>query len=232
MSENRPPGGKTPENAVQNNAIHDEDFRDLQAAWQEPEAPESPTTENDVISAKDKNMLVHELHLMKSKQSSMIRRRDLVENLAAVFVIIFFGRWAISVPDRAQQVGATVVVLGAVVVIAVMWFGRRLFKEADMAATPREACALQLQAVERQQRMLRWVPVWYIGPVGVGVVCIAFATMEGMGLVCYLIFCAILFIGIAYMNARAATKTLQPEIEKLSEMLRDLGQPNADETEE
>ena len=201
----------------------DDEFRDIRSAW---------VAVDSRSSKKEPTMLVHELHQLKAKQSATVRKRDLTENLAALFVIFFFGRWAITTNDLNQQIGASIVVVSAIVVMVVMWCGRRTFTQADMASTPREACELQLKAVERQQRMLRSVPIWYITPMGIGVVWIAFSMMKGAFLLGYLTVCAILFVGITYLNSRAARVGLQPEIDKLSEMLSDLAEPDADQTGE
>ena len=200
-----------------NDTPTDDDLQEVRAAWLNSESDESPTP-----NKKDGAMLIHELHQLKSKQAATVRNRDLVESAAAVLVIILFGQNALFSEDINLRIGCGICVAGAMLVMVMLWWGRRKFVEADMAVTPREACQRQLEAVQQQQRMLRSVPIWYIAPIAFGVLWIAVSMMGGWFLYGYLSVCAVFFVWVAWINRRAANKHFQPEIDKLSDLLREL----------
>lgn len=187
---------------------------------------DTTASENDPFATTDsfpeKQMLVHQLHQTRAQQAATIRRRDLTETAAAVFVIFFFSMWAWNTNDPLQRAGALIIVGGALFIVGVMWFGRRDFHEADCAGTPLESCELQLKALRRQQRMLLLVPLWYITPIVLGIIIISLATMKGWFLVGYLTVVAALVAGVWYMNARAAKGSLEDDIQRLITLMHEL----------
>lgn len=200
-----------------NETSPDDDLQELRAIWLNAESEET-----SLPDGKADAMLIHDLHQRKSKQSSAIIRRDLLESTAAVLVIFLLGRHVLFDEDINVRFGAMVCVVGACLVIAVLWMGRRKLAHADMAATPREACQRQLQALKHQQKMALLAPFWYVAPVGFGIVWIAVSRMEGWFLYSYLIGCAALFVWVGWLNRRGARKYYQPEIDKMQNLLDDL----------
>lgn len=197
------------------------------AAENDPLAPTGSASIDSMAgnTSPEKQMLVHKLHQTRAQQAAAIRRRDLTETAAAVFVVIFFSMWAWNTNDPLQRAGTVIIVAGALFVVGVMWFGRRDFHEADRAGTPLESCELQLQALRRQQRMLLLVPLWYIAPIVLGIIMISLATMKGWFLVGYLTAVAGIVAGVWYMNARAAKGSIEDDIQGLITLMHELQEP-------
>ena len=153
-----------------------------------------------------------------------IRWRNWGEYLAAVFVVGAFGYGAISAPSLLLQVGNGLV---AVAAIYVAWRMRQLAH-----AAPKDGLAQAVNCAEfhraelmRQRDALRSIWTWYLGPFVPGLVIFTFGiafvpgaevplaarlTVAGFTLA----FVALVFVGIAWLNASAARK-LQAEIQAL-----------------
>lgn len=95
------------------------------------------------------------------------RRRAIQETAAAVLVIGFFGGflWNES-PDTAMGAGCALIVAGALVIVAVVWLFALPHHALD--AHPCGDTGHWLPVFRSQARLLRWVPLWYAGPICLG----------------------------------------------------------------
>ncbi|MEN0110081.1 MAG: hypothetical protein AAF805_05110 [Planctomycetota bacterium] len=137
-------------------------FDELRSAWAAKNAGESS-------AAADRERLVVRVCRRTEQFWGRVARRDVIETLACVFLIWFFGREAID-PDRVffERLGAAVIVLGSAF-IAWRLNAARLFKPpTDLDAPMREFCQRETERLDTQIRLLRGVWWWYLAPLWIG----------------------------------------------------------------
>lgn len=160
------------------------------------------------------SMSIADVHTRAERFQARIRQRNWTEYAAAAFVVAAFGWTAVNTPVAAIQIGAGLIMLGA---LYVCW---RLYK-LGRAATSDEMAAAQSWAdfhrgeLMRQREALRTVWRWYLAPFAPGMLVflagVAFTPenpapfpvklgvfLTGFGLM------SAVFGAIAWLNARAA----------------------------
>lgn len=169
-------------------------------------------------------MTIAEVRARAHAFQSRIRWRNWTEYAAAAFVIVFFGWTAASVPLPVMQIGAVLIMLGAVYVC---WKLNALARAASKGAADAALSIAAFHRAElvRQREALRTVWRWYLAPFAPGMVVflagVAFAPeLEaplaakvgvfalGIG------FVGAMFAAVAWLNARAV-KQLDAEIAAL-----------------
>jgi CubicO group peptidase (beta-lactamase class C family) len=155
-----------------------------------------------------------------------IFRRDLVETIAAVVVMIVFGRYCYVAPTDhvVSRFGAGFLVCWALFIIYKMHRTRTIQRPAPVDAPVREFCRIELDRLDRQIQLLRSVLGWYIAPCTIGVN-IMFIGMAGLGTasLIYGIVTLLLAWGIYALNMRAVAKELVPRRNELASLLGELG---------
>src|SRR5437899_109439 len=97
-----------------------------------------------------------------------ILRRDMIETVAAVFVIIFFGLF-ITRSDVIASIGAGILVFWGLFIIWKLHRARTVQQPAPLDAPVHEFCRIELDRLDRQIQLQRSVLWWYIAPSTVGV---------------------------------------------------------------
>ncbi len=122
---------------------------------------------------------INEAKLRDSFRSfeSAIARRDLIESIAAIAVIVFFSFsiWKTDLPGVAIA-GCAVIILGAIEIMIVMGITRRMDRPTSHEVSILDYSRLELRRLDRQIRLLKNVTTWYSAPILIG--------------------CAIFFLGI------------------------------------
>ena len=156
-----------------------------------------------------------------------IGRRNLREYLAALFVILSFGYLFTRMTDVLLRVGFGLEIVGASYII---WHLLTKGSPRAMAGDSGRASWIEFRRAElvRQRDLLRSVWRWYLGPLVPGLV----VQMVAQGrinpsfvrhpgtLVVMCVVLAAMFVGIGWLNARAARK-LQQQIDELEEQSQD-----------
>lgn len=156
-----------------------------------------------------------------------IRRRNMMEYAASIFVMIAFGGVALTVPDWGVRAGAGLIILGTLYVV---W---KLHTMARAAGAGEIDAALSLTAFHkgellRQRAALATVWRWYLMPFVPGMIvflsAVSFAPDNPAPLLAKLTLFLFslgivggLFAGIAWLNGRAV-KALDAEIAALEEV--------------
>lgn len=148
-----------------------------------------------------------------------IRRRNAIEVLAAMIVVIGFGSYILILDQLLLQVGSAMLIAAA---IFSMW---QLFKRAGSSTLPGEAglpCReFHIAELARQRDALRSAWLWYIGPALPGMVVFRIGVNTALppdapfiiGWGSDLVIAAVV-IGIVLLNLHAANK-LQRQIDSL-----------------
>ncbi|MDZ4692427.1 hypothetical protein [Terricaulis sp.] len=115
-------------------------------------------------SQEEFSMSLADIHTRAERFQSRIRVRNWGEYAAAAFVVAFFGWMAVTVPEPIVQIGAVLIVLGA---LYVCWKLHQLGRAAsgdELNAGAQSWAAFHRAELTRQSDALRTVWRWYLAP--------------------------------------------------------------------
>lgn len=167
-------------------------------------------------------MSLADIHDRAERFQTRIRWRNAIEHMAGVIVVFAFGAIALATPDLGIRAGVALIIAG------VGYISWQLVKRAGAMTKPEGQTWVEFHRAElvRQQKALSSVWSWYLGPLLPGVVVFILATAfspidNSLPLVARLavlgmaiMWIALVFGGVAWINARAARK-LEAEIAAL-----------------
>ncbi|MGK7312511.1 MAG: hypothetical protein ACN0LA_09750 [Candidatus Longimicrobiales bacterium M2_2A_002] len=157
-----------------------------------------------------------------------IRRRDRLETLAAVVVILVFGFEAVTATAWLERTGAAIVVVASAFIV---WWLRRtrsgsgsVAGDASAAVLPvAERVRLERDSVDAQIRLLESVLWWYLAPLALGISLFILGLGTGTLLtVASLVGLIIVYAVIWRINQRTVRRELRPRRERLSRLLGQL----------
>jgi len=109
-------------------------------------------------------MSLADVHLHAQRFQSRIRNRNMMEYVAAASVIAFFAWMIPTVPEPIVQVGAGLIVLGALYVCWKLYQLGRAATRGEMNAAAQSWVAFHRAELVRQREALRTVWSWYLAP--------------------------------------------------------------------
>ncbi len=191
-------------------------FDDLRSPWQK--------ANGGLLSPQKREELVVRVGRRVERLGASIVRRDVIETVAAVVVIIFFTRALLKIEEPLAKLGAAIVVMGAGYVVYKMHRTRMDRAPSRLDASVREFCMTEIERLDRQIQLSRSVGWWYISPILIGVNLLYFG-INGVtvGSVAYCVFTLLLGWWIYSLNQKAVAKSLLPVRDELSELFRELG---------
>lgn len=191
-----------------------EEYRD---AWQRHE-------ERGIADRDDE--LVERIARRAEEFESAVRRRDLLETVAAVAVVAFFGYEVATAPSLLAKTGAAVVLAGACLVVWRLWRARAAFGTDDAARPVADRLRLQRRKVEAQIELLESVLWWYVSPLALGAVLFVVGLGGASGRTA-LALAVVAGVGVAvwWLNRRVVRRDLRPRCEELTRRLRRLEEP-------
>ncbi len=144
----------------------------------------------------------------------IIRRRDLGETLVGLVLLPVFGVWALTAGAKDRWVEAAfagLLVVSISYIIVRLSRARKQIPTPDPGASVREFLQAELAAVQTQSRLLRNVGLWYLAPLGVGVIGLVASSrgFDGFSLL-YALFVIALYVGIAWLNRTALALKVDP----------------------
>lgn len=144
-----------------------------------------------------------------SRFDHSIRRRDTIENLAAVLVITVFSIVLASCNNWVTFAGAAIVVFSAVEVVIVLNV-TRMYRPTPAGLPLAEHCRQEVEKVDRQIFLLRNIVWWYVGPLMLGCCVMAFADgpLIASGISCGFYIAVGLFV--YWINQKAVAEQLLP----------------------
>lgn len=192
---------------------------DAKKLWSS-EQPDTPPMPASTLSDSDILRLVKE----KSEAlDSRIWRRDLLESIAAVAVILFFGWTVLQASSLWVQIGALLVIAGSAYVF---WRLRRARTRYDAPSPDRpiaEVIRTERAKVEEQIHLLDTILWWYLGPIVLGVLLIVFGS-DGWSWATLVQTVVVLLIsaGIYHLNQRSLRCTFEPRRKELTRLLEQI----------
>jgi CubicO group peptidase (beta-lactamase class C family) len=190
--------------------MHDDALKKL---WQEQQFDASP-------ALPDEKQMVAMKRKMK-KFDRTISWRDARESLAAIFIIIWFGRAYFKEDALLTKAGCIILVLSSVFIC---WYPIRKKQRVPKAApdaSMTEALQCELEKVEVQIRLLRSILWWYLLPLMAGALVFHAGTQPSLSSnLGYSAFVVALSVFIYWLNQRAVKKSLLPLKNELETSLR------------
>jgi hypothetical protein len=162
-------------------------------------------------------MSLADVHLHAQRFQSRVRLRNTMEYVAAAFVVVFFGWTAATVPEPIVQIGAGLIMAGALYVCWKLYQLGRAATRSEMEAGAQSWAAFHRAELVRQREALRTVWSCYLAPFVPGMVVflagVSFTEanpaplparlgvfLAGLGLM------AAVFVAIAWINTLAVKK--------------------------
>ncbi|NCG19791.1 MAG: hypothetical protein GWP91_12350 [Rhodobacterales bacterium] len=144
-------------------------------------------------------------------------QRNRIEIAAGVFVVVGFSMGGVLAPTPGAALGPGLCALGGALVTAFIYLRGTLGpSNADPSADTAAYLNAHRDELRHQIKLMRWVPLWYLGPLVPGVIATVIydfgLTATGAG---YLGVVAVFFLGVTWANHLAANK-LQTEHNALS----------------
>lgn len=145
----------------------------------------------------------------------MVGKRNRREYVAAAFVTLIFGLYALILPDMLLRIGSLLVVAGSFVMV---WQLARRTSQPDPGAEAADVRAYYRARLVTEERMLARVGLWYIGPLIPGLA-VFMAGLAGqfasaLGFAVFAAIPALVILGIWLLNRRAAAM-LREQIARL-----------------
>jgi hypothetical protein len=109
-------------------------------------------------------MSLADVHLHAQKFQSRVRLRNTMEYVAAAFVVVFFAWTAVTVPEPIVQVGAGLIMAGALYVCWQLYRLGRAATRGELDAGAQSWAAFHRGELVRQREALRTVWSWYLAP--------------------------------------------------------------------
>ncbi len=109
-------------------------------------------------------MSLADIHLHAQRFQSRIRNRNMIEYIAAATVVASFAWTAATVPEPIVQVGAGLIMAGALYVCWQLYRLGRAATRSEMDAGARSWAAFHRGELVRQREALRTVWSWYLAP--------------------------------------------------------------------
>jgi hypothetical protein len=130
-----------------------------------------------------------------------------VRETAAGVLVIFFSTYLLqrSVPGEARYYGCLLVLVSTSFVLGVIWSYTLSYRL--LRTHPASDTAFWREAFAAQARLLRLVPLWYLAPMGSGIL-LVFASTPGRftSVAVRLLFLGVLFGAVTWLNRAAASR--------------------------
>jgi len=173
----------------------------------------------------DLTNMVESIEKETNKLDKSVKRRDLLEISIALLLIPVWTWKLFYSASLIQSVGLWIAIL------ACLFIPFKMLKAKQVDA-PKEDSVLAFLAVEKmklenQKKLLESIALWYISPLMLAIVLItagAAVNSEGLpqinqGLGIYYISCALLSVGVYFLNKRAAKKQFTPLLDKVNQRI-------------
>ncbi|MFB6230666.1 MAG: hypothetical protein ABEL04_05860 [Salinibacter sp.] len=163
------------------------------------------------------------LRLVKDKAESLdqrIWRRDLLESIAALAVVLFFGWIVFQASSWWIQSGALIVIAGGVYIHWRLRRARTRYNDSSLDRPVAEVIRTERAKIEEQIQLLDTILWWYLAPLVLGVLLIIFGS-DGWSWVSLGQTAIVLLIaaGIYALNQRGRRCTFEPRREELTRLL-------------
>lgn len=195
-------------------------FDDLKTGWK--------TEVEKAGEQQDLTSLVKSLEKETNKVDKSVKRRDFMEISIALLLIPVWAWKLFYSASLLQTIGLWVAI------IACLYIPYKLLKARQVESAKDDSLLsflfVEKSKLEKQKQLLETVATWYLAPLTLAIVLItAGGTVDESGipqisqqLIVYYLFVALLYVGIYFMNKRAAKKKFSPLLDKVNQRIQEL----------
>ncbi len=194
--------------------------QELQALWQQ--APSDMQ-----IKFNQSKLMIDVNHDIRKFERTLFWR-DAVEIIAAIAVMILFGRLLYHVPITVVRIGSGVIIFAALLIVYKLIAVKRFRKNPSPNNSFKEYLEMRYQYLSKEKRQLETVLYWYILPILIGYAILG-STLLYIPLwwawVFYVFYLASGFgVGwfIRWLNQRAVNKQFNPILHRIESILESL----------
>jgi Flp pilus assembly protein TadB len=190
---------------------------DAKALWSSDNEPMRDDMSAQTLSNAD---IVRLVKKQSDAFDQKIRRRDLLESVAAVAVFLFFGWLAWHDPSWLVRSGALIVMGGSTLIFWRLRRARTHFANASMDQPIKQMLRQERAKVDAQIHLLESILWWYIAPLVVGLLLVTVGD-NGWSTFTF-VYGTIVLLGSAViyaLNQRAVRRSLRPRREELTRLL-------------
>jgi len=149
--------------------------------------------------------------------------RDVLETAAGLLGAGFFAWIWPRLDSPLARAGAGILVVGSLLIVLLLHLTRVLRSRCRAHFALREFLRVERRRVDDQIRLLRWVALWYVAPILIGVnLFLAGVSHSRLLVAIYLPLTLAFGAWTVFVNLRAARTDLQPLRDELDRCLREL----------
>ncbi len=181
----------------------------------------SQDQESEINFKNDK--LMESLIKTSRRLDKQVERRDLLEIIAALILIVLFGWWLIALPGILAKTGSAFIIGGSLLIIYRLINAKKVKESDTMTSEVRRNLEISLKKVQSQIKLLNSVLWWYILPIFTGVILFNLAFIKSfVSLVIFTLITAGIFGWIFYINKKAVRDYLRPIETNIKNALEEL----------
>jgi len=203
-------------------------WNDLEVIWKRQQLPQGPDA--------DLAILRQTFEAKSRRMAAVLAVRNLSEAAAGLLVAVVFAYAGF----RMKRVGWPMAVAATLVLVVTGFFIREFVRGRRQRLGAEAPLLAKLEAdiaeLRHQRRLLLTVRAWYLAPLAVAMVIVGVTiTLNDpnaalllrepfilFALTSYVILCVLLFWGVWVLNRRAVQKQLDPRLQELEKLHRDL----------
>ncbi len=195
-------------------------FDDLKTGWK--------TEVEKTGKQQDLTRLVESLEKETKKLDKSIKRRDIMEISIALLLIPVWAWKLFSSASLLQTIGLWIAI------VACIYIPYKLLKARQVESAKDDSLlaflSVEKSKIEKQKELLETIAIWYLSPLMVAIILItAGGKVDDAGvpqiseqLMVYYLFCGVLYVGIYFLNKRAAKKKFAPLLDKVNQQIQEL----------
>ncbi|MEP1743793.1 MAG: hypothetical protein ABJI60_04070 [Kangiellaceae bacterium] len=195
-------------------------FDDLKTGWK--------TEVEKTGKQQDLTRLVESLEKETKKLDKSIKRRDIMEISIALLLIPVWAWKLFYSASLLQTIGLWIAI------VACIYIPYKLLKARQVESAKDDSLlaflSVEKSKLEKQKELLETIAIWYLSPLMVAIVLItAGSKVDDAGvpqiseqLMVYYLFCGVLYVGVYFLNKRAAKKKFAPLLDRVNQQIQEL----------
>ena len=195
-------------------------FDDLKTGWK--------TEVEKTGKQQDLTHLVESLEKETKKLDKSIKRRDIMEISIALLLIPVWAWKLFYSASLLQTIGLWIAI------VACIYIPYKLLKARQVESAKDDSLlaflSVEKSKLEKQKELLETIAIWYLSPLMVAIVLItAGSKVDDAGvpqiseqLMVYYLFCGVLYVGVYFLNKRAAKKKFAPLLDRVNQQIQEL----------
>jgi hypothetical protein len=192
-------------------------LEDLEAAWGRRLA--------DVGPAGDTLRELERVRKRARQLEAVVRRRDRIETVCALALVPVFGYFALHAAAPLSRLGSAVLAVACALIPVRLRLARK--RAPDPSLPVATFLRRHLELAGRQRRLLSSIAVWYLAPLGIGVVLFVAGTAPLWWTAAYALLVGVFFAYLYRANRAAVRVEIEPRERELRLWLGLIGESGA-----